>query len=180
MKSPFRFVSVILLLAIAAGLAWGVYDKLQQHAPAERQARDRLPAPVEVAPIEIGAIEDRRSFTGALEAWSEFVVAPKIAGRVNELRVELADSVRRGEVVAVLDDAEYVQEVARARAELEVARASHSEAQGLLQITERAWTVADSLCLVPPVYGLPPEKLHCSVLAADGLEEAIKDYRSKG
>jgi len=28
--------------------------------------------------------------------------------------------------------------------------------------------------------GLPPEKLHCSVLAADGLAEAIKDYRSKG
>ena len=24
---------------------------------------------------------------------------------------------------------------------------------------ERAWTVADSLCLVPPVYGLSPEKL---------------------
>ena len=24
---------------------------------------------------------------------------------------------------------------------------------------ERAWTVADSLCLVPPFYGLPPEKL---------------------
>jgi probable F420-dependent oxidoreductase len=24
---------------------------------------------------------------------------------------------------------------------------------------ERAWSVADSLCLVPPVYGLPPEKL---------------------
>ncbi len=28
--------------------------------------------------------------------------------------------------------------------------------------------------------GLPPEKLHCSVLAADGLADAIKDYRSKG
>ena len=24
---------------------------------------------------------------------------------------------------------------------------------------ERAWTVADSMCLVPPAYGLPPEKL---------------------
>lgn len=27
--------------------------------------------------------------------------------------------------------------------------------------------------------GLPPAKMHCSVLAADGLKEAIKDYRSK-
>ncbi|HZD59182.1 MAG TPA: Fe-S cluster assembly scaffold protein NifU [Anaerolineae bacterium] len=27
--------------------------------------------------------------------------------------------------------------------------------------------------------GLPPQKMHCSVLAADGLREAIGDYRSK-
>lgn len=27
--------------------------------------------------------------------------------------------------------------------------------------------------------GLPPAKMHCSVLAADGLKEAIKDYREK-
>lgn len=33
--------------------------------------------------------------------------------------------------------------------------------------------VADSLD------GLPPVKMHCSNLAADGLHEAIKDYRQK-
>jgi nitrogen fixation NifU-like protein len=27
--------------------------------------------------------------------------------------------------------------------------------------------------------GLPPNKMHCSVLAADGLHKAIEDYRSK-
>ena len=27
--------------------------------------------------------------------------------------------------------------------------------------------------------GLPPQKMHCSNLAAEALEEAIKDYRSK-
>lgn len=27
--------------------------------------------------------------------------------------------------------------------------------------------------------GLPPQKMHCSNLAADGLHEAIKDYRAR-
>jgi nitrogen fixation NifU-like protein len=27
--------------------------------------------------------------------------------------------------------------------------------------------------------GLPPQKMHCSNLAADALHEAIKDYQSK-
>jgi nitrogen fixation NifU-like protein len=27
--------------------------------------------------------------------------------------------------------------------------------------------------------GLPPAKMHCSILATDGLKEAIEDYRSK-
>ncbi|GAB4257282.1 MAG: Fe-S cluster assembly scaffold protein NifU [Thermoleophilia bacterium] len=39
------------------------------------------------------------------------------------------------------------------------------------QITNRS--VAEELG------GLPPNKMHCSNLAADGLQEAIKDYRAK-
>jgi nitrogen fixation NifU-like protein len=40
-----------------------------------------------------------------------------------------------------------------------------------LKITRQ--DVADSLD------GLPPVKMHCSNLAADGLHEAIKDYHAK-
>ena len=39
------------------------------------------------------------------------------------------------------------------------------------QISKKA--VADALG------GLPPQKMHCSNLAADGLQKAIEDYRSK-
>lgn len=33
--------------------------------------------------------------------------------------------------------------------------------------------------IVDLVDGLPPQKLHCSVLAADALKRAIEDYRNK-
>lgn len=95
------------------------------------------PAPVEVAAIEHGALEERRAFSGALEATAEFVVAPKVAGRVKSLAVDLADTVRRGQVVATLDDDEYVQAVAQARADLAVAQANLAQASSAAEIAER-------------------------------------------
>lgn len=138
MKSGGKPVYVLLVLLVFAGLlGWSVYQKLDSAQVAESGQRQRIAAPVEVAAVEIGPIEQLRSFTGTLEARSEFVVAPKISGRLQDLQVDLADPVQRGQVVAVLDDAENVQEVARARADLAVEKASHAEALDQLKITER-------------------------------------------
>ena len=46
-------------------------------------------------------------------------------------------------------------------------------------------TVEDALKLtnsqvVEALEGLPPQKIHCSVLAEDAIKAAIEDYRSKG
>jgi RND family efflux transporter MFP subunit len=130
-------IALLVVLALAGALAWGVYQKLEDSGAGVREQRQRVAAPVEVAPVEIGAIEQLRSFSGTLEAHSEFLVAPKIAGRIQGLQVDLADTVMRGQVVAVLDDAEYVQEVARARADLAVEQAGHAEALDQLKITQR-------------------------------------------
>lgn len=129
--------AMVIVLALAGVLGGAVYLKLKSTQNEVRSQRQRIPAPVEVATVEVGAIEQLRSFTGALEARSEFLVAPKIGGRIESLRVDLADFVQRGQVVAVLDDAEYEQEVARARADLALEKASHAEALDQLEITER-------------------------------------------
>lgn len=129
--------AVLFVLGISGVLAWSVYVKLDTQSTTVKRKGERLPAPVEVAPVEIGSIEQLRTFTGTLEARSKFVVAPKVSGRIEKLNADLADTVSRGQVVAVLDDAEYVQEVARAEADLKVEKASHNEAQGLLKIAER-------------------------------------------
>lgn len=51
----------------------------------------------------------------------------------------------------------------------ELAKGKHVEEA--LKITRK--DVADELD------GLPPQKMHCSNLAADALQEAIKDYKNK-
>ncbi len=101
------------------------------------QERGKQAVPVEVMPIEQGTITLKRIFSGALEAGAEFVVAPKVAGRVERLSVDISDRVERNQVVAQLDNAEYVQELAQARANLAVARANLIEARNALGIATR-------------------------------------------
>lgn len=127
----------VLLLGVGWLLAWGIYQRLQDGGKTAEHRAGKQPVPVEVVEIEHGPIEWLRTFTGTLEARAEFVVAPEVGGRLERLNADLADEVTRGQVVAVLDDAEYVQAVARARADLAVARASQAEARSLLEIAER-------------------------------------------
>ena len=59
-------------------------------------------------------------------------MAPKISGRLKKLTANIGDRVRRGELVAVLEDDEYAQAREQARAGLAVARATVGEAQSAL------------------------------------------------
>lgn len=103
----------------------------------EKGARGGRAAPVEVVTVEHGPIALFRTFNGTLEARAEFMVSPKIAGRVERLAVNLADSVTRGQVVAELDNDEYIQTVAQARADLAVAKANLVEAKSAREIASR-------------------------------------------
>lgn len=127
---------VCLMAIVAAGLYWAFRPTGQDKQSAARAGKDRA-APVEVMPIEHGMIELKRTFSGALEPRAEFIVAPKVSGRVERLTLNLADKVRRGEVVGELDNDEYIQVVAQARADLAVARANLIEARSALGTAQR-------------------------------------------
>ncbi len=138
MKSVGRktvFLSVLLIGAAGIGLV--LFRQLQTAGDSGKKGQTSQSAPVEVAPIQRGPIELRRTFSGTLEARAEFVVAPKGSGRVERLAVNLADTVSRGQVVAELDNDEYVQAVAQAKADLEVAMANLAEAKSALEIANR-------------------------------------------
>ncbi|HSH28443.1 MAG TPA: efflux RND transporter periplasmic adaptor subunit [Thiohalobacter sp.] len=133
-----RRIVLILILLAAAWLAWALAQRLLQDGETTVGGRgERGPVPVEVAAIEQGPIALRRSFTGSLDANADFMVAPKIEGRIEAISVYLGDRVSRGEVVARLDAAEQRQAVAQAEAELAVARANQAEARSQLALAER-------------------------------------------
>jgi len=140
-----KIVILTLFVLVLAALGWWMTAMLHEGGGAGLDDLVLRPVPVAVAPIERGAIALKRSFSGELEAMAEFVVAPKVGGRVEKMAVAIADAVARGQVVAELDNDEYVQAVAQAQADLEVARANQSEAESALEIAAREFKRTESL-----------------------------------
>lgn len=132
-----RIALVIVVGAVMVAIGWSVRNRLNEGGASAAEESGARVAPVEVAPVEHGPIELRRIFSGTLESPAEFVVAPKISGRVERMLVDLADPVQRGQVVAELDNDEYEQAVAEAEAELVVTQAKVGEAESGLEIARR-------------------------------------------
>lgn len=131
-------VALVASLLVAGAFGWLVLERVdEQGAASVRSGGATKAVPVEIAAVQRGPMELKRTFSGALEARAQFVVAPKVGGRVERLYVNLADAVTRGQVVAELDNDEYVQAVAQARADLEVAKANVAGAQSALNIATR-------------------------------------------
>jgi RND family efflux transporter MFP subunit len=140
-----NFILAIILIGAAAGLGWLIFSQLQERVAPRKSGRASRPVPVEVVQIQRGPIALQRTFSGELEALAEFVVAPKVSGRVKRVIVNIADTVKRGQVVADLDNDEYVQAVAQAQADLAVARANLSKSKSALVIANREFKRTESL-----------------------------------
>lgn len=74
--------------------------------------------------------------SGYLVARRQSVVSSKIQGRLSELRVEEGSVVRGGEVIARLENSDYVAGIAKARADIEFAKANLVELQRQARLQE--------------------------------------------
>ena len=83
---------------------------------------------VETSPAQRVDVEDIREYSGSLEPSAQLTVAPKIAGRIESVAVDIGDAVASGDTLVTLDDQEYRQALAEAEARLQVARAQYEQA----------------------------------------------------
>ncbi len=114
----------VLACAAALALACAGCQRGTPSARAESPPKAQRPHPVRVAAAEAGRLPRTVAVTGTLAADEEVVAAFKVAGRVSEILVDLGSPVRRGQVLARLDPADYRIRVAQAEAALRQARAA--------------------------------------------------------
>jgi RND family efflux transporter MFP subunit len=139
-SSIFIAVGIVVL----AFLGWEIYQRAFAGKNAAVGQRG-ISVAVEIGPVKKGSIKDLGQFSGSLIPKSQYTVVPKISGRLNQLLVNIGDQLRRDQLVAVLEDEEYQQQVIQAEADLQVTRANLEEAKSSLEIVQRDLDRAKSL-----------------------------------
>ena len=120
------------------------------------------PVAVEVAPVRKTTVRDLHLFTGTLYPGSQFIVAPKVAGRLERLMVNIGDRVKRNQLIAEIDDDEYQQQVDQAKAELDVAKARIEESRSTLDVARRE---------LERVKALRQRDISCLLYTSDAADE---------
>jgi RND family efflux transporter MFP subunit len=131
-----KIIFVAIAVLILGGVGFQLYRKLGKNPGSNRQ-RNSAPIAVETAPVERIVLKDVGEFSGSLAPVAQFVVAPKLGGRLDRLTVDIGDVLRRGELIAVLEGEETAQQAEQAKAELEVAKASLEDSKNTLLLAER-------------------------------------------
>jgi RND family efflux transporter MFP subunit len=131
-----KYVRIALIL-VAAFLVWRIYELVIPAGASGDKKGSRPPVAIEFAEINTGMIQETRQLTGTVFPLYQYVVAPKVSGRLVEMRKRIGDAVRQGEVVAVIDDAEYQQALREAEANLKIAEASLLEARSQFDLSRQ-------------------------------------------
>lgn len=120
-----KYPLALLFASLALGACSPSADEAAPADSTESAAPGKASLSVELALIEEKTIPLTMSVNGNLAAWQEAVIGSQLSGvRIDALRVEVGDTVKKGQTLAVFDQ----QTV---RADLEQARAGVAEAQAL-------------------------------------------------
>jgi len=129
----------VVVVAVVGLAVWQAHQRIVAARGQQGPQRTGAPVPVETQPIRRGEIRDVGVFTGSLSPKSQFTVAPKVAGWLKELLVDIGDSVGRNEVIAILDDEQFARQVEQAAAELQVAKANVENSASDLDLAKREY-----------------------------------------
>lgn len=100
---------------------------------------------MQVANVTHEPLKEIHQLTGTVYPIYQYVLAPKVTGRIIEIRKRIGDPVRKGEVLARIDDAEYQQAVLEAEANLKIAEASLVETRGQADLAKQELERSQSL-----------------------------------
>ncbi len=97
---------------------------------------------VPITVVSSATLENNLVLSAEFQPFQDVDVMAKIAGYVKEIRVDIGSHVRQGEVLAILEVPEIVDDVAKANAGVAAAEANVVTAQAAIQSAEAAANIA--------------------------------------
>ena len=119
-RDPNRLRNIIVLVVVVILLAaGGVFAARNQSAG----GKNKLKPYQETEEIKKGDMTISVKATGNLEPWDKIDLRPEASGKVEKLLVEAGDTVKKGQVVAILDQTSQKNSLERAKANVELNKA---------------------------------------------------------
>jgi membrane fusion protein (multidrug efflux system) len=87
---------------------------------------------ISAADVVMQKVERRVDINGTLAPWEDANISFEVDGRITEVLVDLGDQVKKGAVLAIVEQEEYVWKRAQADAELSAAEADHKRFKELV------------------------------------------------
>jgi RND family efflux transporter MFP subunit len=140
-----KLIIRITLGIFALFLIWRVFQLIIPDNGKAGGSQGRPPVAVEIEPVKFGNIREIREFTGTIYPYYQYIIAPKVSGRVISIRKRIGDWVKKGEVIARIDNAEYEQSLREAEANLKIAQAGLIEAQSQFELARQELDRVQSL-----------------------------------
>lgn len=133
--SLYKFTTFLLLLALAIFIAWTQFSQSENASDpsAELEAPDigaSAPIPVQVANAEIKDLIIRVSATGRTRAQQQLVLTAEVSSRIDSVFVREGQSVKKGEVLATIDDTDFRLKLREAQEQLTKATIEYGEQLG--------------------------------------------------
>ncbi|MGK6321412.1 efflux RND transporter periplasmic adaptor subunit [Sphingomonas sp. DT-204] len=135
-NSRLKLAGGIAALAALAVVGGGIYSRVQsKETLANWTEAQAIPSVTLIRPTPIAA-SDALTLPANLQALNSAPIYARTTGYVRRWLVDLGDTVRRGQLLAILDAPEVEQQLVAARADLQTARAN----QQLASTTAQRWS----------------------------------------
>ena len=131
-----KWIVILAVVVLTVFLGYRVNQALKQQAKPAAALRVAMPT-VEISKVRLGPLSEKVFLVGALKPIAQVDVVSKMTGRIDQLSAEIGDWVQKGTLIAKVDEDEVRQQVNRAAAALEVAKASLSQKQTELEILKK-------------------------------------------
>jgi len=124
-----KLVAIVMIAIVVIILAIIVIQKRSTNGSAAMQYK--------IMTVAYADISKTVSATGTLKPWSTVDIKSKAGGRINDLRVDVGSKVKKGEVIALIDQSDTLLTVHTAQANIEQAQAKTVQAGYTYTLTKK-------------------------------------------